>query len=777
MGKFKLRNLLVTVGVLSLMMVGGWLTVWVPQAEASTFGRSLEYGYYDGKRYTLDAPDYYWYSYMFEQGLPSNWETTRTTVDIFIDDLQLKLSSSSSVIDQARASAIINTMMGVQAQDNRYDRPQSQRYQNGITLARSQFNEWERIVRAYDRCSRPGQGGCTIPGASVNFNEILSLDDTINGYGVGETGGDPQIPDIVFAPIGGSAEDMIVFRHANGTSFTIKKKCGNLTGEQSSFPTSPPSGELNPPTSNPGVPPGFTPGDPAVTSSCSRITGWARDPNNAAYPVPVTVRYSIGGGPAVALPTVNASATSPFAFGVDTPAAIRNSTQSVRITAEGVAANGTPFTLDNSPMTIGPCRIITAGCSGITPIPTSIDPGTQYRITARVSYGNAPDAATILGQPGGVRFFINIQGPGVNTLLPNVVPIVNEGNGVLSATTPLQPPTGQAGTYNVSYGIVAATGSITCSGGGPINPGDTFPVSNKPYFQVNGGDISAGAGMTVGGIECAAAGGVRRNDEASIVGWNRGASGSYGGAGTQYAALALNRLQGFATGQGSGLAPTGLSFANTGGTSDQVDTGRELYGGEFGGAACTADYFENATGEVAGPRLLSTLLGVATGSTYVVPNNARTTFYVRDNVQIDVNVRFDGSTAGYPNAAAIPVFSVVAEGNIYISPDVTQLDGFYIAQPTDGSATNGIIYTCSTANYTPATLTRSLQANCNTALTVNGAFVARQVWLLRTAGSLSSTPAEVFNYTPELWANAPFGNSFSSESDDYDAITSLPPVL
>jgi len=117
------------------------------------------------------------------------------------------------------------------------------------------------------------------------------------------------------------------------------------------------------------------------------------------------------------------------------------------------------------------------------------------------------------------------------------------------------------------------------------------------------------------------------------------------------------------------------------------------------------------------------------------------------------------------------------KGNIYIAPGVTQLDGFYIAQASSGSATNGVIYTCASAPFTAAPLNRNLQNTCSTALTVNGSFNARQVWLLRTAGTLSTTPAEKFNYVPELWLSAPFDNGLGGTSGDYDSITSLPPVL
>jgi hypothetical protein len=132
----------------------------------------------------------------------------------------------------------------------------------------------------------------------------------------------------------------------------------------------------------------------------------------------------------------------------------------------------------------------------------------------------------------------------------------------------------------------------------------------------------------------------------------------------------------------------------------------------------------------------------------------------------------------------MPLFQLVVRGNIYISESVTQLDGIYIAQPT--SATNGNIYTCASASGVPvATNDTAIYTRCSNTLTVNGAFIAREVQFLRTRGTLSqSSPAElstsgniaeVFNFSPATWIQQPPVPTDMLEG--YDAITSLPPVL
>lgn len=790
--RFKLRKVLLLSGLFMLAVAGTWLATPQPKAEASTFGRPLEYGYYDGNYYTLGAPDYYWYSFMFESGLPENYVPGSTTVDIFVNDLRQRISNSAPIIDQARASMIINVMMGVQAQDPRLDSPNSERYRNGIALSRSLFTEWERIVRAYSACTPPNPGPCTIPGASVQFNEIYALDDTINGYGVGETGGDPQIPDVVFAPIGGSAEEMIVFRHPNGTTFTIKKKCGNLTGDQSSFPNMPPTGQLNPPTSTPGTPPGYNPGNPSTNSSCSRITGWARDPNDATFRVPVTITFRINGSPPITLPasTVQASNASPFAFGLDTPPEVRSSLQSVRVTATGTARDGTVFTLANSPMTIGPCQLPQPSCGSYSIAPSSLDPGTQFTVNVSVSYDSGPAAQTVYDSGG--RIYIRVSGPGFsyNQTRPTTV------NGTSLSASASMGPTNNVGVYSLRWGVTGPSGAIDCADGVPTNgnpdPPVEFPVTNKPYFKVEGGDVSAGLGMTVGPANCTA-GGVAPNNQAGIVSWNRNnnPAGNYDGAGTTLGALTRGRLQDFATAQTSNggadkaARPRGLAFSNVNNPTGTIDMNGGLYGGKFDGGDCVPDYFANIPSSQILPGNYSF---APAGGTVTVPgfpaggniaNGDRRTIYVDGNLYINSNVAFSGN---YPGGIAdIPSFVVIVRGNIYIDRSVSRLDGFYIAQPAAaavGDNTRGNIYTCAAAPTSAAALDRNLHAACNTALTVNGSFSARQVWLLRTAGTVSSsTAAESFNYVPDIWIAQAFNTTPTTPDSTYDSITSLPPNL
>jgi len=319
--------------------------------------------------------------------------------------------------------------------------------------------------------------------------------------------------------------------------------------------------------------------------------------------------------------------------------------------------------------------------------------------------------------------------------------------------------------------------------GAPASIEVCISIANKPYVRVYGGDVSAGNGFATSPGTCIS------NNQAAIVGWNN-ENPTYSGAGVQFAAYALNRIYDFATALGnSGGAPagSGLAFGN------QTPLGG-TFGGSFGSLPCATDYFgtRGATAPTASP---VDVHGLATGSyTGTAPagqavrisgdlnGSRKVVVYVDGNVLITGNIKYPASwTAGSP-----PLFQLIARGNIYISQNVTQLDGLYIAQRN--GASGGIIYTCANPGLPATAVTTtggSVFSNCKSQLIVNGAFVAYGVQFLRVNGTLrQSSPgergdatghaAEVFNYSPALWMAMPPG---STTINDYDSITSLPPVL
>ena len=311
---------------------------------------------------------------------------------------------------------------------------------------------------------------------------------------------------------------------------------------------------------------------------------------------------------------------------------------------------------------------------------------------------------------------------------------------------------------------------------------ECVPIANKPYVRAFGGDVVAGSGLSL------PAGGCTNNTQGAVVGWNK-QTGGFSGAGTQYATLALARIFDFATslgnGPGAAPAPSGLAFANIGATPA---TGQ--LGGVLGSVPCIPNFYAGRPASAFA--LPATADGLSDNNTYAANGNvtlgggtidsgSRVTVYVKGNLFINGNITY-GGTWDRPN---IPNLRIIVEGDIFISRNVTALDGLYAAQQS--GATGGTIYTCSepAAPFTPLPLDGSLFDRCNSKLTVNGSFAAHRVMLLRTRGSLSqsavnetgagSAAGEVFNYGPAFWVpQPPFTGPLQA---DYNAIRSLPPIL
>lgn len=223
--------------VANLGMLAVWAITLAPAALADTFGRPVHFGWYNGADYNGAAVgvNNNWEKWVFESGFPRNWQTNTPTADSFIAEARAFLNNDPGTPPQAaaRMSAIINMMMGVRADDPRLTGAPNVRYQSGITLANNLFSQWSDMVHRYD--------DGVIPRASVEWKVIHVVpDNSINGYGIlnspDRNDNSGQLPDMVFSDTGGSAESSIIFHHPDGTVFSIKNKCGNLTGDESAFP-------------------------------------------------------------------------------------------------------------------------------------------------------------------------------------------------------------------------------------------------------------------------------------------------------------------------------------------------------------------------------------------------------------------------------------------------------------------------------------------------------------------------------------------------------------
>ncbi len=422
----------------------------------------------------------------------------------------------------------------------------------------------------------------------------------------------------------------------------------------------------------------------------------------------------------------------------------------------------------------------TVSCGPLITDPKYPEPGQNVSMDGSVNYSGGPPTPNIVGPSMSVT-------PGPGAITPSVT---DSGSIVHLATTQkLNAATG----YTVNWSVEINGISKSCSG--------TFQVASKPFFSVLGGDIATGASIAspgpTGPVGCSVA---PKIPLAGIVSWNNDGTPGFGGAGGQYAAYAMNFIQDFVTNQANGGSKD-WSFSNqntASGGRNSVDIGNGFFGGMFGSAPC-ADYWnDHPTPAVALPS--GPISTWADGDYYVdasasaislpaqvIPAGRHVTLYIDGNVSLAGDITYQGGT--YTDRNDIPSFKLIVHGVIYIDNSVRNLDGFYAAIPDASYSTlsqslasprAGTITTCSNgfAPINPLGAGVNMRVSCGNSLTVNGAVAANQLWLLRTSGTLSTySPAETFDYTPEVWLAPASGGTGIDTNQNYQSVVGLPPVL
>lgn len=412
-------------------------------------------------------------------------------------------------------------------------------------------------------------------------------------------------------------------------------------------------------------------------------------------------------------------------------------------------------------LNVGVCATKTCNSSDTNFAPTTVNSPDNFVVWMTTnSYADSP--------PPAATFTVKITNPAGTTY--TVSPSATYASSKITSSNISYTPT-QSGSYNISWTYYGQTCSTSHQAG------------YAPYFSVLGGDIAAGAGF--GNGSCS------ETPNAEIKSWNTN-TGTYDGAGTQIGALATGDITDFVSGLGlSGganagalnLKGHGLSFANDSPPSPPS------YGGQFtgGGLACVHDYAGDVATSGATP-LSGAIDSIVSGSytsgavtlgdplhnDLIISAGKTITLYVTGDVYITSNIKYGGYTL-----ATVPRFNLyVIGGNVYIDPNVTELHGVYVAQKTLSGT--GVIKTCA-----PFSIETQDNAVCNiknTPLKFVGAVAADAINLDRTHGSLiadpaatpaiPAEPAEIFQYSPELWLSASPVPSLK-----YQAFTSLPPVL
>ena len=349
-------------------------------------------------------------------------------------------------------------------------------------------------------------------------------------------------------------------------------------------------------------------------------------------------------------------------------------------------------------------------------------------------------------------------------------------------------------------------------------------VVDQPYVRAYGEDVAAGGGF---GAQCSRTNSRIQTFLRPLSEHNGIANKS--GSGSQLASFALGNISGFTSASTRDATPTaeswrGLTFANDNPNVGSINTvsHNPLLGGNMSGDGwCAPDYYtatqfvdtdtkKKVSTSTAPINIMSltdgeqTVRNINNGKVILLgPGapvyNRKHTLYVDGDVFIRDNVMYQGDYSGGVNS--IPSFTVVARGNIYIDNDVTQLDGLYIAQPKEGRANTGRIYTCGVENsdgvvngplVSPSSIYTHCGANNNNnparQLRVNGAFIAERVVLNRAGFSLrdsdfreqanTSQAAEIFNFSQEMYLSPPvFRPNSTSTSGDYQYISIMAPIL
>lgn len=382
----------------------------------------------------------------------------------------------------------------------------------------------------------------------------------------------------------------------------------------------------------------------------------------------------------------------------------------------------------------------------------------------------------------------------------------------------------------------------------PMRAWAVSDTQTKPYFKVTGGDVSTGGWFYGDDDTCdtSTTGNYQDSNFSSVAypadaehryggilsfAKTNAAKDSAGGSSSEFAAYSLGEIDGTEAGDASnyGFYSAGAQAAASSGNTARnylsfanivTPTPANFWSGLLvppGGvrqtAYCIPDYYDSKIpsplpGPLPGNRLNDSPLtpngnyfktaastpfelvgNDSTGSDVGLPAGTHITVFVKGSVYISHNITYGNYTAD-----SVPKFALVVKGTIYIGPNVTRLDGLYIAQPDDsGSATalsddSGDIWTCHLDNTEQ--ISYIYPANpCTNRLVVDGAFIAKQINLMRAAGdvgsasytedgfanALSSQAAEVINYSPAMV----MGGSFFSDNsgNQIDSLISLPPVF
>jgi hypothetical protein len=446
----------------------------------------------------------------------------------------------------------------------------------------------------------------------------------------------------------------------------------------------------------------------------------------------------------------------------------------------------------------------TSTVTQISPNPNKPIPGTSYYALHR--NGVEVDGPHTDGQR-------NYQGVSSNQRTYNLTSPPQLGDQFCAVTYMKIGGGNTASVGSEAIGYVGPGGVVIAAQDGAYS--DCYRVENRPYVRAYGGDVAAGGGFE--NISCG-------RSDSKILSFLRPLSeqnpvNNKSGSGSQLAAMALGNISGFTSASmrtSDPQPPKGLTFGHDNNPPNTSSLDPLLGGGMSGNGWCVPDFFQSTQFPDGGAKDVSASTGAInvnsppptlaregqtvrniSGAKLTLTSNGlytnRHTIYVDGDVFIRDNIVYNTNYAA--GTAAIPSFTLVVRGNIYIQNSVIQLDGLYIAQPRSGSPNSGRIYTCANAAGNPIVVSGEIFSSCGAPnptnpprLTVNGAFIAQRVILNRSGltlrdstfreGPSTSKAAEIFSFNPEIYLSPPvFRPNSTPTSGDYDYISVLAPTL
>ena len=481
------------------------------------------------------------------------------------------------------------------------------------------------------------------------------------------------------------------------------------------------------------------------------------------------------------------------------------------VLVKGVNSSGSQDGNNQPPFSVT-CNGSQTACSGgISPTPAIVEPGAQFAADFTVDKGTA-------SPPSGSYIRItSISSPITGLSTGQKTTTFAAPNYTYSTPTNSLVAPGSAQIITVTWNLYDPGGnqqySSDCTG--------DISIVTLPYFN------AYGSGVIAGGQFSSLSGGSCQSDDTTgkdngvLASWyHNDTNGTYG-ASSQLSAIALLKITGFASGQLASppltKAPAGLTFANTANVGGTDDFSPAL-GGDFTGTTNTGAHCLNEQNPAgSGSHSTATTNPVSAGSlaTGVNTYSGASDLYLKGGTihgnvslfvdgganNVNVYVGDDGNniTTGTTwGTASVPSFVLqVTGGNIYIDSRVTQLDGLYIARP-DSNGNGGKIYTCGDVTSHQQMSASQIYSSCSNQLTVYGTFAAAQINLMRTFGTLKDAQnntnctnrgstaasrihtdcaAEVFDFSPEMYLSNPAVQAPGNGTQQWDAITTLPPVL